>query len=86
MVLTHHFAFTFSLQIATKYGADERTRTADLISLRVGRHRVHILLLPIQQKPTDNMVESISLIVEGTVFDRRHSRHHRLENLRKRPS
>jgi hypothetical protein len=35
MVLTHHFAFTFSLQIATKYGADERTRTADLISLRV---------------------------------------------------
>jgi hypothetical protein len=66
--------------------ADERTRTADLTLLRVGRHRVHILLLPIQQKPTDNMVESISLIVEGTFFDRRHSRHHRLENLRKQPS
>src|SRR5918995_175575 len=38
MVLTHHVACTFSLQIATKYGADKRTRTADLISLRVIVH------------------------------------------------
>jgi hypothetical protein len=28
--------FTFTLQIATKRGADERTRTAVLFSLRVG--------------------------------------------------
>jgi hypothetical protein len=30
-VLTHFFAFTFYLQIATKKRADERTRTADLL-------------------------------------------------------
>ena len=38
MVLTHHVACTFSLQIATKYGADKRTRIANLLQLRVIGH------------------------------------------------
>jgi hypothetical protein len=38
------FAFVFLLQVQRRKRADERTRTADLISLRVGCFRVRLVL------------------------------------------
>ncbi len=52
------YCFIIYLQTARKLEANERTRSAELIPLGVGRYTVHIVLSH-QQKPTDNMVEPV---------------------------
>jgi hypothetical protein len=53
------YCFIIYLQTARKLEVNERTRSAELIPLGVGRYTVH-MVLPYRQKPTGNMVDYLA--------------------------
>ena len=53
------YCFIIYLQTARKLEGNERTRSAELIPLGVGRYTVH-MVLPHRQKPTGNMVDYLA--------------------------